>query len=287
MDRMESESSSNELSGPTIRQQDDFNLASAINDGSEKAWHEFVERYSGLIMGVIRRQLFEADEDQVRTIYVDILSSLYTSGLQKYRAKSSLSTWLIVFTRNRARDHLRRLYGRSTEPTGYRKLRKRDKLVFKLFYNEMLPLGAIVLQLRWSEPKITIDDIVKSIRRIEKILNPRYLRNLNEKNQARRHGIRSIQLARYLIDISVRDDIYARCVKPDSAMLERETSESVRELKEKIANLHENERKILYLKFDKGLSAKEIASEMEIAEERRVYTIVDRITRKLRKSMDT
>ena len=287
MDRMESESSSNELSGPTIRQQDDFNLASAINDGSEKAWHEFVERYSGLIMGVIRRQLFEADEDQVRSIYVDILSSLYTTGLQKYRAKSSLSTWLIVFTRNRARDHLRRLYGRSTEPTGYRKLRKRDKLVFKLFYNEMLPLGAIVLQLRWSEPKITIDDIVKSIRRIEKILNPRYLRNLNEKNQARRHGIRSIQLARYLIDISVRDDIYARCVKPDSAMLERETSESVRELKEKIANLHENERKILYLKFDKGLSAKEIASEMEIAEERRVYTIVDRITRKLRKSMDT
>ena len=284
---MESESSSNELSGPTIRQQDDFNLASAINDGSEKAWHEFVERYSGLIMGVIRRQLFEADEDQVRSIYVDILSSLYTTGLQKYRAKSSLSTWLIVFTRNRARDHLRRLYGRSTEPTGYRKLRKRDKLVFKLFYNEMLPLGAIVLQLRWSEPKITIDDIVKSIRRIEKILNPRYLRNLNEKNQARRHGIRSIQLARYLIDISVRDDIYARCVKPDSAMLERETSESVRELKEKIANLHENERKILYLKFDKGLSAKEIASEMEIAEERRVYTIVDRITRKLRKSMDT
>ncbi len=284
---MESESSSNELSGPTIRQQDDFNLASAINDGSEKAWHEFVERYSGLIMGVIRRQLFEADEDQVRSIYVDILSSLYTTGLQKYRAKSSLSTWLIVFTRNRARDHLRRLYGRSTEPTGYRKLRKRDKLVFKLFYNEMLPLGAIVLQLRWSEPKITIDDIVKSIRRIEKLLNPRYLRNLNEKNQARRHGIRSIQLARYLIDISVRDDIYARCVKPDSAMLERETSESVRELKEKIANLHENERKILYLKFDKGLSAKEIASEMEIAEERRVYTIVDRITRKLRKSMDT
>ena len=284
---MESESSSNELSGPTIRQQDDFNLASAINDGSEKAWHEFVERYSGLIMGVIRRQLFEADEDQVRSIYVDILSSLYTTGLQKYRAKSSLSTWLIVFTRNRARDHLRRLYGRSTEPTGYRKLRKRDKLVFKLFYNEMLPLGAIVLQLRWSEPKITIDDIVKSIRLIEKILNPRYLRNLNEKNQARRHGIRSIQLARYLIDISVRDDIYARCVKPDSAMLERETSESVRELKEKIANLHENERKILYLKFDKGLSAKEIASEMEIAEERRVYTIVDRITRKLRKSMDT
>ena len=284
---MESESSSNELSGPTIRQQDDFNLASAINDGSEKAWHEFVERYSGLIMGVIRRQLFEADEDQVRSIYVDILSSLYTTGLQKYRAKSSLSTWLIVFTRNRARDHLRRLYGRSTEPTGYRKLRKRDKLVFKLFYNEMLPLGAIVLQLRWSEPKITIDDIVKSIRRIEKILNPRYLRNLNEKNQARRHGIRSIQLARYLIDISVRDDIYVRCVKPDSAMLERETSESVRELKEKIANLHENERKILYLKFDKGLSAKEIASEMEIAEERRVYTIVDRITRKLRKSMDT
>ena len=283
---MKRESGSFGLSGEIVRQRDDFNLVSAILKGSEKAWHDFVERYSGLILGVIRRQLFEADEDQVRTIYVEILASLYNGDLKKYRAKSSLSTWLIVFTRNRARDYLRKLYGRSIEPTGYSKLKKSDKLIFKLFYIEMLPLEAILLQIRWNEPKITIDDIVKAIRRIETGLNSRYLKNLEDKNQARRHGIRSVLLARYLIDVSLRNETSIRYVKPDAAMLERETKESVRELQERIAELHEDERKILYLRFDKGLSAKEIAAEMEIVEQRCIYTIIDRITRKLRKSME-
>ena len=282
---MKSESKPNELSGSSIQQQEDIKLAAAVIKGSEKAWHDFVERYSGLILGVIRRQLFEADEDQIRSIYVDILSSIYTGALKKYRARSSLSTWLIVFTRNRARDHLRKVYGRSTEPTGFRKLKRLDKLIFKLFYVEMLPLDAIVVQLEMSEPGLKSDDIVRSIRRIEKLLSPRFLNNLNDKNQARRRGIKSAHLARYLIDVTVRDDIYNISRKPDAEMLVRETSVRVRKLKEEISKLREDEKKVLYLKYDKGLSAKEIAEEMEIGEQRRIYTIIDRITRKLRKSM--
>ncbi len=284
---MKSKSSSSDLNGAIIPYQDDVELASAILEGSEKAWHDFVERYSGLILGVTRRQLFEADEDQIRTIYVEILASLYNGALKKYRAKSSLSTWLIVFTRNRARDYLRKIYGRSTVPDGYSKFNKRDKLVFKLYYIEMLPLEAILLQLRWSEPQITIDDIVTSIRRIERMLNPRYLKNLAEKNQARRHGVRKVLLARYFVDMSVRDDIYIRYVRPDAVMLERENKKRVQELRERITELHEDERRILYLRFDKGLSANEIADEMDISERRRVYTIIDGIMRKLRKSIES
>jgi DNA-directed RNA polymerase specialized sigma24 family protein len=284
---MNSELDSSDTSDANISSLDESLLVSEIAAGSDKAWHDFVARYSGLILAVIRRQLFEVDEDRIRTIYVEILAALYNGALKKFRAESSLSTWLIVYSRNRARDYLRKLYGRSVESTGYSKLNKRDRLVFRLFYVEMLPLEAIMLQLRWNEPEITIDRIVNSICRIEKVMNARYLKNLADKNQARRHGIRSVKLARYLIDISVRDDIYLRYVKPDSALLERETEQSVRELREKIAELHEDERKILYLRFDKGLSAKEIAEEMDIGEQRRVYTIIDRILRKLRKSMGT
>ncbi len=222
MDREPKTSESRDFAVPA---QDDIRIVSEILEGSEKAWHDFVERYSGLILGVIRRQIFEADEDQVRTIYVEILASLYEGGLEKYRAKSSLSTWLIVFTRNRARDFLRKLYGRSTEPTGFSKLDKTEKLIFKLFFVEMLPLDAIILQLRWSEPDISIENIVDSISRIEKVINPRYLKNLNDKNQARRHGIKSVQLARFLIGESVRSDVYVRYIRPDSEMLEKETRE--------------------------------------------------------------
>lgn len=283
---MKRDSDSHDLSGSGTPQQDDIKLVSSILRGSGEAWQNFVAHYSGLILGVIKRQLFEADEDQIRTIYVEILASLYNGALKTFRAKSSLSTWLIVFTRNRARDYLRKLYGRSTEPTGYDKLEERDKLIFKLFYVEMLPLEAIMLQLRWKEPEIKIEDIVRSIRRIETVLNPRYLRNLDEKNQARKRGIRSMRLARYMIEVNVRDEIFIRYVKPDTEMLERELRESVRQLKERVAELEDDERKILYLRFDKGLSAKEIAEEMDIDSPRRVYSTIDRVVRKLRKSME-
>ena len=284
---MKRDSDSHDMSDSSTPQQDDIKLVSSILKGSREAWHDLVAHYSGLILGVIRRQLFEADEDQIRTIYVEILADLYGGALKTYKARSSLSTWLIVFTRNRARDYLRKLYGRSTEPTGFNKLKERDRLVFKLFYVEMLPLEAIMLQLRWREPKIEIEDIVESIRRIEKVLNPRYLKNLDEKNQARKRGIRSAMLARYMIEVNIRDDVYVRYVKPDAAMLEREMQENVLELQKRIAELQEDERKILYFRFDKGLSAKEIAEEMDIAAPRCVYSIIDRVVRKLRKSMET
>ncbi len=282
---MKHESGSRDVNGSTAPLQDDPNLVSSILNGSETAWHDFIERFSGLILGVIKRQLFEADDDQIRTIYVEILASLQDGALKTYRGTSSLATWLIVFTRNRARDHLRRLYGRPTEPTGFTELDERDKLVFKLFHVERLPLEAVVLQLRWSEPEITADDIVRSIQRVEAVINPRYLKNLEDKHQARRHGIRSVQLARYLIDISIRDDMYIRYGSLDSETLERDTNNIVRSLREKIAELREDERKILYLRFEQGLSAQEIAEEMNIGGQRRVYTIIDRIVRKLRKSL--
>lgn len=283
---MKRDTDSDDVRGPDTPQRDDMELVSSILKGSGEAWHDFVAHYSGLILGVVKRQLFEADEDRIRTIYVEILASLINGALQTYRAESSLSTWLIVFTRNRARDYLRKLYGRSTEPTGYKRLKEREKLIFRLFYVEMLPLEAIMLQLRCNEPAIEIEDIVRSIRRIESVLNPRYLKNLDERNQARKRGIQSLHLARYLIEVNVRDDVFARYVKPDAEMLEREMNENVRELRIRIAELQEDEQKILYLRFNKELSAREIADEMDIETPRRVYSMIDRVVRKLRKSME-
>ncbi|HER43968.1 MAG TPA: hypothetical protein ENO08_05865, partial [Candidatus Eisenbacteria bacterium] len=161
-----------------------------------------------------------------------------------------------------------------------------DKLIFKLFYIEILPLEALVLQLRWNDPRITTDDIVQSIQRIEALLDPRYLKNLEEKNRARKRGIRSSQLAYYLIDMQIRDELHMRYGEADAGTLEKEVDVNVRLLREKISGLREDEQKILHLRFEQGLSAKAIAEEMEIGQQRRVYTIIDRILRKLRKSLE-
>jgi RNA polymerase sigma factor (sigma-70 family) len=50
-----------------------------------------------------------------------------------------------------------------------------------------------------------------------------------------------------------------------------------------VAELPADERRILSLRFEEGLSAQEIADRLGISSRRRVFTILDRIVRKLRR----
>ena len=71
-------------------------LARAVSEGSIPHWHAFVDRYSGLIYSVIRRQLFAETEDDVRNVFADVLDVLYRGKLAEFAGRSDLSTWLIV-----------------------------------------------------------------------------------------------------------------------------------------------------------------------------------------------
>jgi len=55
----------------------DLDLAQAVSNGSVEAWHRLIDQYSGLIYTVVRRNLFAAKDDEVRTVFVDILEALY------------------------------------------------------------------------------------------------------------------------------------------------------------------------------------------------------------------
>ena len=78
------------------RVQEDLALIEMVLGGSVAHWHAFVDRYAGLIYSVIRRQLFAEEEDDVRTVFADVLESLYRGKLSEFRGSSELSTWLIV-----------------------------------------------------------------------------------------------------------------------------------------------------------------------------------------------
>ena len=98
------------------RVQEDLALIEMVLGGSTAHWHAFVDRYAGLIYSVIRRQLFAEEEDEVRTVFADVLESLYRGKLSEFRGSSELSTWLIVVSRGKALDHLRHIQGRRKNP---------------------------------------------------------------------------------------------------------------------------------------------------------------------------
>ena len=106
-------------------------LVQRILTGSTEAWHEFLDRYSGLIYSIVRRQLAAEDEDDVRSVYVDVLKQLYDRDLARYSERSDLPTWLMVLAKRRSFDHLRARYGRIRKPAGFAKLTDLDREVLE------------------------------------------------------------------------------------------------------------------------------------------------------------
>jgi DNA-directed RNA polymerase specialized sigma24 family protein len=130
------------------RVQEDLALIDMILGGSTVHWHAFVDRYAGLIYSVVRRQLFVEDDDEVRTVFADILEALYRGKLAEFRGNSELSTWLIVVSRGKALDHLRHLQGRRKHPQGYETLSPFEREVFRLYHVEGLGFDAVIHSLQ-------------------------------------------------------------------------------------------------------------------------------------------
>jgi RNA polymerase sigma factor (sigma-70 family) len=261
----------------------DLKLARAILEGSLTAWHEFIERYSGLIFGVIRRRLVAEDEDDIRSVYVDVLKSLYDGKLGLYRGEARLSTWLTVFTRSRAHDYYRQRYGRSSARSAHDKLTELDREILRLFYVDALPLEVVVRILRDKGHPVNAESIIESIRRADDCLDPRSLRRIGDEHHANAGSVDSARMLAYLSHLKMDIEEKNGRSAPDSRLMEREARETAERVRELVSRLPPEERRILYFRFDRGLSAKEISEKLGLGGQRRVYTLIGRVLRTLRK----
>jgi RNA polymerase sigma factor (sigma-70 family) len=264
----------------------DLSLAGAVSSGSIPAWHEFLHRYSRLIFSVVRRHLVAEDEDDLRTVYVGVLEALYSRELAKYKGDTRLTTWLIVFTRSRALDFLRKRRGRYRLPAGYAGLSDFEKKVLELYFVKRLPLAVVLHVARSAGHAVTLDDVVDASCRIRDVVDARYLIRLDRQFQAERYCVDSVQMLRYLLEVQWDCEERMRSNQPDRHLIEKEARAKVERLKAHIAALTPREREILELRFRRKLSAKEIARLLGLGGQRRAYTVIDGLVRKLRKAME-
>lgn len=269
---------------PSQKHEADFLWAQEILAGSEEAWHRFVLRYSGLIQAVLRRYLF--DTDSVRTVYVDVLEKLYRGKLASYRGQAGLSTWLVLVSRNAALDHLRHRLGRRELPTGLRKLGKEDQEIYRLYYIEGLSFSAVC---HWAgrekgEP-LKAGNLAAALRRIEARLSDRVLRRIAYDLHAPSVGASSGRLLEFLEQY--RRDGATRSWEstPEYDLMEKQARALATQLREHLGKLPAEERDILSLRFEQGLTAAQIAIERNLAGPRKAYTIIDRAIRRLRRLM--
>jgi len=263
---------------------EDLALIEMILGGSTVHWHAFVDRYAGLIYSVVRRQLFVEDEDEVRTVFADILEALYKGKLAEFRGSSELSTWLIVVSRGKALDHLRHLQGRRKNPQGYETLSPFEREVFKLHNVEGLGFDAMIHSLQSAGMPANAEMIAHAILKIESTLDRHYLRRLEADAKAPALGVVSGRLLEFLNHMDIQrenseDD-------PSTDFLDREATERMAaRVKELLADLSDDEREIVRLRFEEGWTAQRIAEEKGFSGQRRVYTILDGIMRKLRRRL--
>lgn len=267
------------------RTADDLALVREILDGSVEAWHHFIERFSRLILSVVNQQLFAEDEDEIHTVYVDILSELYKGKFKEYEGRASLSTWLVLISRGRSLDYVRRKRGRRRLPNGYHRLGATERRVFELCYIEQLPVDAIVATLNWDNEAATTADVLRMIDHIEQTVDGRYLRRVAGDRYARGVGAGTGRELEYVLEMRDAYHENASTDAPDRVFEEKQRTRLRERIGRLLAGMPELDRRIVEMKYDEGRTATDIAAELGLGGHRRVYAVLERVTRRLKASL--
>lgn len=268
----------------TVHEQDRA-LVQAVLDGSTEAWHEFVEKYSQLILAVIHRYIPRRHMDEARTLYATVLESLYRTKLATYEGRATLSTWVVLVTRSAVVDDLRRRLGGRELHAALRSLPPLEREVFQRYYVEGLSFGAVRRVVRDEGALLSTERLLEVLRALEARVGGRLARRLSYDLHAQSVGGASGRLLEYLDHARFEFEERSEADRADFEMLDHEARRTLLRVQEELDRLPAEERKLLSLRFEQGWTAHRIAEELGLAGQRNVYTWIDRIVRVLRRRL--
>jgi RNA polymerase sigma factor (sigma-70 family) len=255
-------------------------------EGSEDAWHEFVDRYSGLIFSLIRRYLPHPNDDDRRSVYVDVLETLYEGALARYDGRASLATWIGVVTRSRCMDWLRHRSGRHRDPSWLEELPPFDQEIYRLFYVKGLSFTQICQENSGNAGAWSVDQLVEALDRIEARFDRSTRRRLAFELESRSVASATGRLLEYMAHARQEAEEAKAAHSSDLGILEWETRRLLARLHKALEELELEEREVIRLRFQEGLTAESVAARLGLLSARRVYTISDRALRKLRSTLE-
>jgi len=226
------------------------------DNSSERAWRYFLDRYSKIILKVIRS--FTNDYDEVMDKYLFVCEKLSKdnfSVLRKYnyedKRKARLSTWLTVVVRNLCVDQFRDTCGRKRLPASLLNLNSTERKIFEYYFYNGLGTAEIT---KLFEPHKSIEEIEDLIEEINKNIV-----------KGKSYSSQKVNTVEY------NDNM----VTGELSFFEKIESEEYKIILDRlIKSLPTIEKFILKLRFWNDLSVKDIASIVNIPQ-RKVYYILD------------
>ena len=262
-------------------QSGDLALIDRFRHDPEGAYHELLERYSPVILRMIRRFMYDSDE--VMEVYTAICERFRANdylALRRFRINRELTPWLSVVVANACRDRYRKRRMVSVPQTVIDKLDERERLVFKYYYQDNLTYQEIaaLIDCKHSIP-FTEFDVNTAIEKINDLLtiNKRWhlLTALNG-----RRGMVSVE---DLLEVGFQP---ASAETPEMQDERKQQQGQISAMREAISEMDQEDQLLVLLRYEQGMRAHQIAKVMNYENHKYVYTRLRTIVNRLRRQMD-
>lgn len=244
---------------------------------SGAAWAEFIDRFSPLIMQAVRQ--FEFEQERANDCFLHICEKLCENGFQRLlkfntAGQARFDTWLGTVLFNLCVDWHRKEFGRAVMLPAIGALPAFDQAVYRLYFEQAMDREACRRTLQDEFPDLTAEQFAEAIARVHRVLTPRQRWRISARG--RRHLRNAVR------DVEV-DTLPASVAEPE-AQASRE--ERHRLLRESVSGLSAEQRLLLHLRFEQGLTLGKIAEIMGVGDpfraRRRIQAALDTLAERLR-----
>jgi DNA-directed RNA polymerase specialized sigma24 family protein len=151
---------------------EDDELRALIRSNPDAGWRAFIDQYTPLIVGLIRRAGLE-DRDELMEVYVLMCERLSEHGFARLKSqdagRGSIGGWLAVLTRHAAVDWVRSRKGRRRVFQAIRVLSPFDQRVFESYYwDARTPTDIAVIE------HTSLASVFQSLERIQGVMSDRH-----------------------------------------------------------------------------------------------------------------
>ncbi|MDD5543290.1 MAG: sigma factor-like helix-turn-helix DNA-binding protein [Acidobacteriia bacterium] len=268
---------------------DDKRLIEMLQEDPHKGWSIFLDTYARLIYSYAVKSFHDVDMASDFNLFVyEALAANNFKKLKSFKFRCKLSSYLVTLLGNLKSDFTRSKFGRRTLPERIKRLPEFAQSLFKMRFWENLSFEEAALRMKSAYGEKATDAAIdaamdqvhdslsiKMRGRIQKIRERRVLADYPA----------NVQTVSTLPDGDLMPEFPDSSLNPENLLNRLEREENFQRLTTAFSRLVEalpfEERRLFVLRFDKGLSAKEIALKMKIRPSEKVYTLLNQIKDRL------
>lgn len=227
------------------------------------AWVEFLDRYAQLIMNTANQ--FEYQQDRIDECFLYVCEQLYGNGFRRLLkfntgGTAKFRTWLGTVIFNLCVDWHRKEFGRATLLPAISALPAFDQSVYHLAIEQGMSKEASFQTLRADFPDLSRELVANALSRIYSLLTPRQRWQISVYNRRKQPW---------------GDPVQGRVERLPDPGSDPETEAKARQeleaLHNAISHLPAEQRLLLQLRFQEGLSLKKIAQLKHLGDTNRAW----------------